>query len=108
MSRAKPIRKRARTPARGVQSKAKTDITDTRTVGSVRRKTGIRVMGDMPWGSHICVFYETNEDLCETNAEYFQAGLESNELCVWASPTRQQWRRRQSFCVETLRLSTSI
>src|ERR1700684_2081925 len=23
------------------------------------RPTGIRVMGDMPWGSHICLFYET-------------------------------------------------
>ena len=48
------------------------------------RKTGIRVMGDMPWGAHICVFYETKEDLLDTAVSYFEAGLQSNEFCVWA------------------------
>ena len=48
------------------------------------RKTGIRVMGDMPWGTHICVFYQTKKDLLDTAVSYFQAGLESNEFCVWA------------------------
>jgi DNA-binding CsgD family transcriptional regulator len=48
------------------------------------RETGIRVMGDMPWGTHLCVFFETKEDLLDTAATYFSAGLESNELCVWA------------------------
>ena len=45
-------------------------------------KTGIRVMGDMPWGAHLCVFYETKGDLLDTAATYFAAGLESNEFCV--------------------------
>jgi DNA-binding CsgD family transcriptional regulator len=48
------------------------------------RKTGIRVTADMPWGAHICLFYETKEDLLDTNAAYIKAGLESNEFCVWA------------------------
>lgn len=48
------------------------------------RKTGIRTIGDMPWGTHLCVFYETKEDLLETAAAYFGAGLQSNEFCVWA------------------------
>ena len=48
------------------------------------RKTGIRVIADMPWGAHICLFYETKEDLLDTNAAYIKAGLESNEFCVWA------------------------
>jgi DNA-binding CsgD family transcriptional regulator len=48
------------------------------------RKTGIRVASEMPWGSHICLFYETKEDLLDTNAAYIKAGLESNEYCVWA------------------------
>jgi DNA-binding CsgD family transcriptional regulator len=48
------------------------------------RKTGIRVMGDMPWGAHLCVFYETKEDLLDTAATYLVAGLASNEFCVWA------------------------
>jgi DNA-binding CsgD family transcriptional regulator len=48
------------------------------------RATGIRVMSDMPWGSHICLFYETKADLLDTNAVYIKAGLDSNEYCVWA------------------------
>jgi hypothetical protein len=41
-------------------------------------------MGNMPWGMHICVFYETKDDLLDTAVSYFKAGLESNEFCVWA------------------------
>jgi hypothetical protein len=48
------------------------------------RKSGIRVMDSLPWGAHICVFYETKEDLLDTAISYFEAGLESNEFCVWA------------------------
>jgi DNA-binding CsgD family transcriptional regulator len=48
------------------------------------RPTGIRVMGDMPWGSHICLFYETKTDLLDANALYIKAGLDGNEYCVWA------------------------
>lgn len=48
------------------------------------RQSGIRVIGEMPWGSHICIFYETKDDLLDTAAAYFQAGLASNEFCVWA------------------------
>jgi DNA-binding CsgD family transcriptional regulator len=38
----------------------------------------------MPWGTHICTFYETKEDLLDTVVPYFKVGLESNEFCVWA------------------------
>jgi DNA-binding CsgD family transcriptional regulator len=41
-------------------------------------------MGNMPWGSHICVLYETPRDLLESVASYFNAGLDDNEFCVWA------------------------
>jgi len=41
-------------------------------------------MGNMPWGAHICIFYETEEDLLDTTAAYFAAGLKSNEFCLWA------------------------
>jgi hypothetical protein len=27
------------------------------------RKTGVHVMGDMPWGTHLCLFYKTRADL---------------------------------------------
>jgi len=29
------------------------------------RKTGISVVGDMPWGTHLCHFYETKQDLLD-------------------------------------------
>ena len=47
------------------------------------RKTGIDVLGDIPWGSHFCNFYETKQDLLDTLVPYFKAGLESNEFCLW-------------------------
>jgi len=51
---------------------------------SALRHTGIGFMGDMPWGTHVCLFYETPHDLLDTAVCYFEAGLKSNELCVWA------------------------
>ena len=47
------------------------------------RKTGIDVVGNMPWGSHFCLFYETKADLLETAISYCKAGLESQEFCLW-------------------------
>lgn len=47
------------------------------------RKTGISVVGDMPWGTHFCHFYETKQDLFDTLVPYFKAGLESKEFCIW-------------------------
>lgn len=56
---------------------------DDKTITGLRR-TGIRVVGDMPWGSRLCIFYETMSDLLSTAAAYFRAGLESGEFCIWA------------------------
>src|SRR5258705_10642142 len=47
------------------------------------RKTGVEVVGDMPWGTHFCLFYETTADLLETLVSYCKAGLESQEFCLW-------------------------
>src|SRR6185295_8143956 len=47
------------------------------------RKTGISVVGDVPWGTHYCHFYETKQDLLDTLVPYFKAGLESREFCLW-------------------------
>jgi PAS domain S-box-containing protein len=47
------------------------------------RKTGIGVMGDVPWGTHFCHFYETKMDLLDTLVPYCKAGLESQEFCLW-------------------------
>jgi DNA-binding CsgD family transcriptional regulator len=81
MPRSNASKSRRRKLPRAAGSKAET--TQDAAGASVRR-TGIRVMGDMPWGSHICIFYETREDILDTCVAYFEAGLESNEFCIWA------------------------
>lgn len=55
-------------------------------------KTGIDVLGDMPWGTHFCVFYETKADILEALVPYCKAGLENEELCLWviAEPLTEQ------------------
>jgi PAS domain S-box-containing protein len=49
------------------------------------RKSGIEILGDIPWGSHFCQFYETKKDLLELLVPYFKAGLENNEYCLWVT-----------------------
>lgn len=48
------------------------------------RKTGIGLLGDVPWGTHICMFYETKQDLLDANVAYFRAAMESREYGLWA------------------------
>jgi len=50
------------------------------------RETGILPLGSLPWGAHICLFYETEQDLIDANAGFFRAGLAGNEFCLWALP----------------------
>jgi two-component system, sensor histidine kinase PdtaS len=38
---------------------------------------------DMPWGSHVCQFYNCKEDLVKMLVPYFKQGLQRNEACVW-------------------------
>src|SRR6266850_1010449 len=47
------------------------------------RHTGISVVGDMPWGTHFCHFYDSIQDLLDTVVPYFKAGLDDKEFCVW-------------------------
>ena len=56
----------------------------TQPVDTELRKTGIGVVGDVPWGTHFFMFYETKQDLLDTLVPYFKAGLETGELCLWA------------------------
>ena len=49
------------------------------------RKSGIDIIGDVPWGTHICQFYQTKQDLLEILVTYFKAGLENNEFCIWVT-----------------------
>ncbi len=47
------------------------------------RSTGIKAAGRVPWGAHMCLFYQTRQELLSALVAYFIAGLENNELCVW-------------------------
>ena len=49
------------------------------------RQSGIAVLGSIAWGTHVCLFYETKEDLIEVLVPYFKAGLQNNEFCVWVT-----------------------
>ncbi|MDD4248124.1 MAG: PocR ligand-binding domain-containing protein, partial [Methanosarcina sp.] len=49
------------------------------------RKSGIDIIGDVPWGTHFCQFYQTKEDLMDILVPYFKAGLENNEFCMWVT-----------------------
>jgi PAS domain S-box-containing protein len=50
-----------------------------------KRKSGLELVGDVPWGTHFCQFYETKEDLADILVPYFRAGLENNEFCMWVT-----------------------
>ncbi|HTY47955.1 MAG TPA: MEDS domain-containing protein [Methanomassiliicoccales archaeon] len=49
------------------------------------RATGIEVIGDVPWGTHFCQFYQDSQDLVEILVPYFKAGLDANEFCMWVT-----------------------
>jgi len=65
-------------------------------MATMLRKTGISVVGDVPWGTHFCHFYETKQDLLDTLVPYFKAGLESKEYCLWviSDPLTHEEARR--------------
>jgi PAS domain S-box-containing protein len=56
------------------------------------RKTGLDVVGDIAWGTHCCLFYETKADLLDTLVSYCAAGLENREFCMWvvAAPLTEE------------------
>jgi len=40
-------------------------------------------MGDVPWGTHFCYFYETKQDLVDTLVPFFRSGLAHGDFCLW-------------------------
>jgi signal transduction histidine kinase len=47
------------------------------------RRTGLEVLGDRPWGSHFCLFFDTKSDLLDILVPFFMTGLAQNEFCFW-------------------------
>jgi DNA-binding CsgD family transcriptional regulator len=69
------------------------------------RRTGLGVVGDMPWGTHFCLFYETKQDFLDTVVPYFRAGLESNEYCLWILSESDPLTREEAW--KAIRLEVS-
>ena len=51
--------------------------------GQRLRDTGLEAVGEVAWGTHFCVFYETRKDLLDIVVPFFKAGLQANEFCLW-------------------------
>lgn len=47
------------------------------------RKSGIDIIGNIPWGTQVCQFYQIQDDLIDTLVPYFKNRLENNEVCIW-------------------------
>ncbi|NLM46778.1 MAG: hypothetical protein GX200_08255 [Firmicutes bacterium] len=47
------------------------------------RKSGIPFIRDIPWGTHLSVFYESDDDLPALAIPFLATGLENNEFCIW-------------------------
>jgi PAS domain S-box-containing protein len=55
------------------------------------RKSGIKAIGNIPWGAHVCVFYQTLKDLTDVLVPYLRNGLYNNEFCLIV--TCEPWDR---------------
>lgn len=47
------------------------------------RDSGIDMIGEIPWGTHIAQLFESKEDYLKIMVPYIQSGLIKNELCIW-------------------------
>src|SRR5579862_3760349 len=45
--------------------------------------SAISFMGDVPWGTQFCCFFESTQDLIDTSIPFFQAGLKNHDFCLW-------------------------
>lgn len=51
-----------------------------------KREFGVDFISDVPWGTHICAFYQERQDYLDTVLPYLKTGLERNEFCIWIIP----------------------
>ncbi|HUB85440.1 MAG TPA: MEDS domain-containing protein, partial [Rhizomicrobium sp.] len=47
------------------------------------RDTGIELIGKIPWGSHLCMFCQTRQDMLDAACTYFAAACDETEHCIW-------------------------
>jgi PAS domain S-box-containing protein len=54
-------------------------------MGKELRKSGIDIVGNISWGSRLCLFYQDAQELLEILVPFVRAGLINNELCLWVT-----------------------
>ncbi|MBI2857572.1 MAG: PAS domain-containing protein [Chloroflexi bacterium] len=64
------------------------------------RKSGLALLGDIPWGTDLCLLYQSTEDMLEVLMPFFQAGLDNEEFCLWIAgasrSTSEAWEAMRS------------
>ena len=50
------------------------------------RKLGFEIIKEVPWGTHLCFFYNSINDYFDIIKPFIKAGLENNEFCSWVIP----------------------
>jgi signal transduction histidine kinase len=66
------------------------------------RPSGIAAVGDIPWGTHFCQFYRTGADLADTLVPFFEAGLRSNEACLWVTGSNLEADAAETLMIEAV------
>ncbi|HEX8611081.1 MAG TPA: MEDS domain-containing protein [Telluria sp.] len=66
------------------------------------RQSGIDVIGDIPWGTHFCQFYNTEADLAETLVPYFEAGLRAGEACLWVTGRKLEAQKAEALMIDAV------
>ncbi len=67
----------------GLEARNRDTVAEFRNDTKTLRQSGIDVIGNIPWGTHFCQFYETSQDLVDILVPYFKEGLKANEFCMW-------------------------
>lgn len=47
------------------------------------RASGIDIIGNVSWGTHISYLYSSKQDFINVLVPYINSGLKNNELCIW-------------------------
>ena len=56
-------------------------------LNQIRRRvpSGLPSIDAVPWGTHLCHFYRSRDDLAAALVPYFAAGLANDEQCLWVT-----------------------
>ena len=50
------------------------------------QENDFKPFADITWGSHLCIFYETMEDVLDVVVPFLKEGLEKGDSCLWIVP----------------------